>query len=1699
MLDPPDDLPPGWKQRVSKSDPGKIYYYHAGPPERSQWNHPGSDGGSAVGNLSPRGAATGLRQDSLCEGNGTATENLGQAPGSSRNTSGFVSGGHLATGEHWRTCANQPAQGETKNSKSASLTRHPGTPLGGERPARRGPRSTPRRVWTRRSESDDGPSSNPIAPASPDIAMVSPLPVYPQCSTIGLAAIPPLPGHSAQSADASGPIDSGAGNDTSMAEEIAAPLPGQSSSTDGISSSLPEATTAPMPDSQESIFSFGFPAASGSQDSDLANRAQRCLRMASEPQPVDISGFAGSQHPVGAVAAAGSQDSDLAVRAQRSLALDADPPSERQGETVAPRAPSTIPSPPSRRQRLNESGSSVGRGANPRRVSQDGRRRRERANNQTAAPIFLRCAQCGPAPGAFQAREARGLMQHLCRAHLGQELSAEAVAQLRALDRVACQVCASIRVRTNPTCGRCGVATPTRALILGDVIPDTRIGQQAPPAAVSPAGQRADAAGGPQAQAQSEARDEDDLGPGTVRRVALSEQSKGTLPSLHSASPLPVPRAVASRFATAWAESLEGGLGGDATWALLCCYRTRLLLSNVPVGTDRNEELKRRLRFWERGEMDALITHIIGQQLRLDAASKRDRSRDAGMDGDDEKLGKRARVQVAVGLRSKAMKGLVGGIAEGDTEEKRVWAESLIPRSAEPALAPADDAERDASRSLAWGQGDARAAKAAMREVGRQKTGLASLPHVKIAPMSAPGPSGDRQEHLDSIVDFAGAGQRRKLFRALDQLTVRWAIDDLPDCCRWLLNTQVFFLRKDRDLKCKFFNDEDWTALDNVTNQGATGPLDDVPEAAVSADMGDATGLASTAGSQAPKVRPIQMGEFLRKYVSRRLLALSDKSIAKLMAATRQLGNGIPGGAEALGIFHQLVYDEWAAGTLTVPLARIKVDEKNCFGMIEWRAIRAAAREMLPRHAAVAAWKHASASFVEQKGVEPVEKNRGAEQGDVDGPLECSMAMAQVARDARTSVAELQRSGALPWVTESGISSDTARDDFDARSARARVFETESTPDASVRIDPRHEVQVGGGVADFWYLDDGDILCHPSLVLSYIDAFDVANEKIGAVRNRSKTEVLYYATPETLGRNTVQWQVEQVRTKATVQLAAEGTNTLGVATGPAHFVTAQLETKTAVVKAMHERVQLCQDSQSEFILARESLGVGRVNHILRVHGHHLAENGGATNKFDDVGRRSLERLFPGLTSEGYEQASLGARESGLGWRLAQDVARPAHLGALVAASPRVKDMVRACASAGLLPADLLETRLDSLIATAEASYYSVLDEVEKVKAEEFLRRAKAAAEEMWQRTLTGASGPDPPAPMVAHDGPGDDEDDPMVVIRRRGKLNGPQLQRELSILADATKIRRLIATLQGQGAWSQLDRITELRHKEVTHKWLYHCDTKSGGVLTSIDFVANVQKRLGCRSYTGQALCRLCGRQLDAHLEHSETCSTAEATRGHYACVRAVVEGLKLADPAVTTEPRGLTSTTSRPADIFTTAAVPGRGAALDVCVASPNAAAAMGDAAEAAFRRKLRRYRREIQELSAAGIAFRPLVWTADGRPHPAAIRTLRFAADIAVTRNGQQATAGMLVSRWKHEIQIAILRRRATMTRAVLPRATTQQLWLMEGRADREGGNDSRMAPLDEDGEATECPTESGSSSEACTDDSEGDDSGEGDTDMQ
>ena len=128
----------------------------------------------------------------------------------------------------------------------------------------------------------------------------------------------------------------------------------------------------------------------------------------------------------------------------------------------------------------------------------------------------------------------------------------------------------------------------------------------------------------------------------------------------------------------------------------------------------------------------------------------------------------------------------------------------------------------------------------------------------------------------------------------------------------------------------------------------------------------------------------------------------------------------------------------------------------------------------------------------------------------------------------------------------------------------------------------------------------------------------------------------------------------------------------------------------------------------------------------------------------------------------------------------------------------------------------------------------------------------------------------------------------------------------------------------------------------------------------------------------------------------------------------------------------------------------------------SPHAAAARGDAQES-FDRKLSHYRNEIPDLRnrrafTIDLLFRRL--TCD---HPAVTRTLQYATDIASSRNGQQTPAKSLQCRWKHEIQIALLRRRAAVTWAVLPNPSARTEWLLACIIDRALHRWGHVPPLD------------------------------------
>eukprot|EP00973_Karenia_brevis_P002274 305165-Karenia_brevis.AAC.1 len=112
----------------------------------------------------------------------------------------------------------------------------------------------------------------------------------------------------------------------------------------------------------------------------------------------------------------------------------------------------------------------------------------------------------------------------------------------------------------------------------------------------------------------------------------------------------------------------------------------------------------------------------------------------------------------------------------------------------------------------------------------------------------------------------------------------------------------------------------------------------------------------------------------------------------------------------------------------------------------------------------------------------------------------------------------------------------------------------------------------------------------------------------------------------------------------------------------------------------------------------------------------------------------MDRLFPGMTPESHEQATLAAAVGGLGWRKASEVALPANLGALVMAAPKVRTMAAAAEKAGLLPVGSVDSLLQERTRQVEAAYMGRLDEFERVRAEVFLRQAREAADGQWRST-----------------------------------------------------------------------------------------------------------------------------------------------------------------------------------------------------------------------------------------------------------------------------------------------------------------------------------------------------------------------------
>ena len=181
--------------------------------------------------------------------------------------------------------------------------------------------------------------------------------------------------------------------------------------------------------------------------------------------------------------------------------------------------------------------------------------------------------------------------------------------------------------------------------------------------------------------------------------------------------------------------------------------------------------------------------------------------------------------------------------------------------------------------------------------------------------------------------------------------------------------------------------------------------------------------------------------------------------------------------------------------------------------MLEWKAAREASRWLLPKHAAPAGWKHSALSHVEQEGVPPMPNDRGAGQGDVDGPLECNLSLEMFAAETRDSLAARQAAGLLPWI---GVSDSTdlhtLQADHAARTQQTANLQIGGNQNNLGTDDKRHKLQRSGGVADLWYMDDADIMCHHEIQQErqalWMDTTKLGGNRLKGSSHNSQTTAL---------------------------------------------------------------------------------------------------------------------------------------------------------------------------------------------------------------------------------------------------------------------------------------------------------------------------------------------------------------------------------------------------------------------------------------------------------------------------------------------------------------------------------------------------------------------------------------------------------------
>jgi hypothetical protein len=744
------------------------------------------------------------------------------------------------------------------------------------------------------------------------------------------------------------------------------------------------------------------------------------------------------------------------------------------------------------------------------------------------------------------------------------------------------------------------------------------------------------------------------------------------------------------------------------------------------------------------------------------------------------------------------------------------------------------------------------------------------------------------------------------------------------------------------------------------------------------------------------KPRPVRIGEVWRRLLAKHALSKHLPQVRETMLAAHQYGVAVPGGAEILvharNVAEEVIRRDVAQGVW----AFVDVDLVNCFPSLEWDDIEEAMDEAMPELSPWTRWCHGPAAPISLPAGGSHEAARGAEQGDPHGSLQAALVLAR------------------------------------------RVFQGE-----------RAFKRIGGGAKPFfsaWFADDGQCICRPEDVDAYLGSLDEAIAQAGATRGAGsnvKSVVRLVGHSDALAAFAASdaaatWITERVSATCRVQEANSALEVLGAMVGPYDAQQSHFKGKLDKVAGLHEKLLSLGDPPVELVLGRMCGSVAKVAYLLRLSGNVIGA--GALQQHDDQLRTFLDNVLAGgLHDTAWEQASVGVKSGGLGFRRAESLSAVAFVASRVEARPFVERLFGGMAAQGVVLAGAMEL-YDEETCAALQQVYAGIDEERAIEVERCCCDGAAAALERFSSFLAGSRGQAGGGPVGAGQA-GDGLVSPIGAEDEEHRLGArrERVQHNISKIVDSCALDRLVNGLTEAERWADVNRLAELRDDTVSHDWLWVVGTSEGGGMSDEEFLVAAKLRLGADHAAESMACQCCGRaMLHPDASHALCCAPGPSKQGHDEVRDELLDFVRLADATAEPEVLGLIASAPglRPADILTSALTRGRETALDVGVASPDAQCAGADCLHALRRRKLRTYAAYAAELEASLVDYRPLPWSCYGREHGDTSVVLVALARRAARRLGR-ADFRPLLAKVRAAVGVALARRAARMVLKCLQRS--------------------------------------------------------------